>query len=905
MQKFNTFMGVKFLNKYYCLMNRLPVFFSFIFILFLTNCSTRYQPAIFDLKCENLRNPAAIDKTIPRFSWKIESRQNGTEQEAFQILVATDKKLLEEGKADLWNSGKVESSVSILVPYHGEELHSGVAAVWKVRVWDNHGDVSQWSEPASFGIGLLNNNDWQAKYIAFNTESGFRECPQLFSSFDVDEPEAKYLLHVNSLGYHEVYLNKQKVGKGLLTPAVSQFNKRSLINTYDVSDFIQKGQNNVLLWLGSGWYTSGLPGVVNDGPVVRAQLEKVTGRNRQLIVATDDSWKGRVSSYTRYGNWHSNRFGGEIVDGTFSKNDLQEDNPDREWNSVSVIDIPSHKVSPQMVEVNAVKDTLTPRAIIEIGKDTFLIDFGKNLTGWLDFHFPSLQKGQKITMGYCDHLIENRKFNDRNQNDTYIASGNLPETFINKFNYHGFRYVRVAGLTEIPDTDSIKAYLVRTDFEVASGFECSDPDLNAIHNMLNYTLQCLSIGGDMVDCPQIERLGYGGDGNASTLTAQTMYNMNPLYANWLQAWADVVHDDGGMPHTAPNPYPAGGGPYWCGFIITASWKTFQNYGDTLVLKKYYPVMQKWLGYVDKYTVDGLLMRWPDTDYRGWYLGDWATPEGIDQTAQASVDLVNNSFIAVCFSDMQKIARVLGKSEDENMYASKKKILQKKIHETYFNGENNTYGTGTQIDLAFPMIAGVVPGNQMEEVKGSLYRETNETWNGHFACGLVGLPVLTEWVVENQTPDLMYSMMKKRDYPGYLYMIDNGATTTWEHWNGHRSRIHNCYNAPGSWFYQAVGGIQPLEEFPAYQKVSIQPQIPEGITWAKTYKETPYGKLMVDWKINSGKMEMIIEVPVGMEAEVAIPEGTQEYLVDGKNYSVPERNTVVEIKSGKYNISYEI
>ena len=112
--------------------------------------------------------------------------------------------------------------------------------------------------------------------------------------------------------------------------------------------------------------------------------------------------------------------------------------------------------------------------------------------------------------------------------------------------------------------------------------------------MIWYTLQCLSLGGDLVDCPHLERLGYGGDGNASTLTAQTMFNLSPLYNNWLQAWADVIRDDGGMPHTAPNPYPAGGGPYWCGFIITATWNTFLNYGDTLLLQKYYPVMQKWL-----------------------------------------------------------------------------------------------------------------------------------------------------------------------------------------------------------------------------------------------------------------------------------------------------------------------
>ena len=206
----------------------------------------------------------------------------------------------------------------------------------------------------------------------------------------------------------------------------------------------------------------------------------------------------------------------------------------------------------------------------------------------------------------------------------------------------------------------ITGYLIHTDYRLASTFECSDPDLNKIHNMIFYTLRCLSLGGDLVDCPQIERLGYGGDGNASTLTAQTMFDLAPLYSNWLQAWADCIRDDGGMPHTAPNPYPAGGGPYWCGFIITASWKTFVNYGDIRVLEKYYPVMQKWLGYAEKYSPNGLLEPWPDTDYRGWYLGDWAVPEGTDQTDKSSVSLVNNCFMSVCYETMQKIAGSAGK-----------------------------------------------------------------------------------------------------------------------------------------------------------------------------------------------------------------------------------------------------
>lgn len=859
-----------------------------------------------DLRCENLHNPLGIDTKTPRFSWTTISRKNGTTQKAFQVIVASDLSRLSEKRADLWNSGKMDSSASLFVSYQGQQLNSGTAAWWMVRIWDETGNISPWSEPARFTIGLLDEKEWEASFIAFPSENGYRECPQLFSTLEVDKTDATYLLHVNSLGYHEVYINRVRVGNGVLAPAVSQFDKRSLVNTYDISRYLKNGKNDLIIWLGSGWYTEGLPGVVNNGPVVRAQLEKVENNNRKVILATDHNWKGRESSYTRHGTWRPHQFGGEIMNGKMAKGDLNIYHKENPWRPVTLTEVLSHQATPQMTEQNNIIHTITPASVNEIAPDTFLIDMGTNLTGWVEIDFPKLRRSQEIKIDYCDFLLNGNHFNDQHIYDKYIASGKSPEKFVNKFNYHGFRYIRITGLQEIPEIESIQAHLVRTGFETASSFKCSDSDLNAIHDMVQYTLQCLSIGGDFVDCPQLERLGYGGDGNASTLTAQTMFNLGPLYNNWLQAWADVIREDGGMPHTAPNPYNAGGGPYWCGFIITAAWQTYMNYGDRRVLEKYYPVMQQWLGYVEKHQVNRLLQQWPNTDYRNWYLGDWATPEGIDQTNESSVDLVNNAFIAVCFDRMQRMAQLLGKPEDASRYASQKKALQEIIHKTFFNDINNTYGTGTQIDLAFPMIAGVVPEDKRQAVEQSLYTETEMNRKGHLATGLVGLPVLTEWIVRNEAADLMYKMLKKRDYPGFLYMIDNGATTTWEHWNGERSHIHNCYNAIGSWFYQAVGGIIPEENVPAYRKIRIHPQIPKGVTWANTSKKTPFGTVIVNWTWNDDTMEMEIQIPVGSEAEVVLPEGTTKININGLEYGVAvNREKTMHMQSGRYKMTYEL
>ena len=174
----------------------------------------------------------------------------------------------------------------------------------------------------------------------------------------------------------------------------------------------------------------------------------------------------------------------------------------------------------------------------------------------------------------------------------------------------------------------------------------------------------------MMDCPQIERLGYGGDGNASTSTLQTLFNVAPLYMNWLQAWADCMRENGSIPHTAPNPYAAGGRPYWCGFLITASWQTYVNYGDKRPLERFYPYMKQWIRYAESFQSEGLLRKWNDTEYRNWYLGDWATPEGINQTDSLSINLINNCFLSTCYQTMAKIAEALQEEEDQPLYREK-------------------------------------------------------------------------------------------------------------------------------------------------------------------------------------------------------------------------------------------
>jgi len=329
-----------------------------------------------------------------------------------------------------------------------------------------------------------------------------------------------------------------------------------------------------------------------------------------------------------------------------------------------------------------------------------------------------------------------------------------------------------------------------------------------------------------------------------------------------------------------------------------------NHGDVRLIEKYYPVMQQWLGYVQEHTVDGLLQRWPDTNYRWWYLGDWATPDGVDQNDKSSVDIVNNCFISVCYATMEKIAAYLGKSDDSAVYAEKKEQLRKLIQDRFFDSHLNSYASGSQIDLIYPMLAHVTPESLIPAVTQTLFTMTEQEKDGHLATGLVGITILTEWAILNRSADWVYGMLKKKTYPGYLYMIENGATATWEHWNGRRSRIHNCFNGIGTWFYQAIGGIRPDEDYPGYRRVIIAPQVPDGIEWAKVSKKTPFGTVAVDWEVKEGMLFMNLTIPPGSTGLLEFPENVGKYTMNGKQRRYKQTSSN-EISSGAYQIVYHL
>jgi alpha-L-rhamnosidase len=725
------------------------------------------------------------------------------------------------------------------------------------------------------------------QFIGCRVDSSWVETPMLRKTFHVDYGELRhsdfqavnFQVSVTSLGYHEVYVNNTRVGDQVMQPAVSQLNKRALQVTYDITPYIHKGENEIMIWLGQGWgRIYGTPAVVK-AEVIRCVSDGECG----LLYThawTDSTWEASPSGYSYTDNWQPMHFGGERYDARVK--------PD--WRPASVYDAKNITVSRQEFAGNRIVDTIAPATWTSYFKSTILFDFGRVVTGWLEVDFPKMPEGTEMIIKYLDHLDAKPPFIEK---DIYVARGNGKEHFTNRFHSHSFRYVSIQTASPDLQITKIKARALQisaVDPKEGATFECSDPRLNAIHDMVKYTLSCLTFSGYMVDCPHIERMGYGGDGNSSTMTLQTLWDVRDLYRNWLSAWGDAIDSTGDLPYVAPA-FRTGGGPYWSGFIIKAPWRTYLNYGDRSLIVQHYNEMARWLGFVERHCEDGILRPWPDTKRRTWFLGDWAVPElwsatswsqGVDKGGE-SVLHVSNCFLAECLADMVQMARMTGHHADAERFSAWRESLVKDIHRHFYHPESHTYANGTVLDQCYALLQGIPPDSATAQaVKEQLLKDIHGRYHDHIAVGLVGVPIFTEWCIRERQANLMATILRQEDYPGYLNMINQGATTTWESWDcgrpgkEDRSRVHNCYNGIGLWFYQAVAGIRPDPKHPGYKHFFIDPQQVKGIDWVKCTKPTPYGTISIEIQ-NS---QFTITVPAGTTATLFPGTPNQRELPSG-------------------------
>ena len=721
---------------------------------------------------------------------------------------------------------------------------------------------------------LLGLGAWGQQFIGCRQGDRWAETPMLRTTIHIDHGELRhsdfqtihYNLSVVSLGYHEVFVNNNRVGDDVLQPAVSQLDKRAMEVSYDISDLVHEGENEIMLWIGQGW------GRIYGTPAaVKATVEKTVSDGEcgliYVILKTDSTWEASPSPYSYTGSWQPMQFGGERYDARVKER----------WRPASIYDAKDITVSRQEFAGNQIVDTLDPVEQTTLPDGSTLIDFGRVVTGWFYAVYGLMDSGQAVTMEYLDHLEAKPPFTET---DVFVSDGAPYNIFRNRFHMHAFRYVRVKG-AGVGRARALQISAV--DPYGGATFSCSDPRLNAIHDMVKYTLSCLTFSGYMVDCPHIERMGYGGDGNSSTNTLQTLWDVRDTYLNWMQAWHDAMQPDGDLPYAAPA-FRTGGGPYWQSFIVLAPWRTYLNYGDRSLI--YYDDMKRWLEYVERHSEDYILQPWPDNERHSWFLGDWAVPEGVEKGGE-SVLHVSSCVVSECLAMMEQMADLWASTRADTLrLAEWRRNLNTAIHRHFYHPETQTYANGTPLDQCYALLLGIPPDSATAAaVKEQLLRDCHGKYRDHIAAGLMGVPIFTQWCIQERETDLMATILRQPDYPGYLYMINQGATTTWESWDcgrpgkEDRSRVHNCYNGIGIWFYQALAGIRPDPKHPGYKHFFIDPQPCEGVDWVKCTKPTPHGDILID---TTDKI-LKVTVPKGTTATI-FPGTPRERTVDAGEWT---------------------
>ncbi|HPS54002.1 MAG TPA: family 78 glycoside hydrolase catalytic domain [Sedimentisphaerales bacterium] len=903
---------------------------ALILLALLSSCfakSPQSDVLITDLRCEYLTNPLGIDTTQPRFSFKLQSDTAGQKQTAYQILVASSQQLLDSNKADLFDTSKVKSDNTVNIQYEGKKLSSGQKCFWKVRSWDKDNKPTQFSETACWSMGLLNENDWKGQWISYTpigadfTDEQWKpyknvDLPWIRKEFTLEDTPEQAFIYVASFGYHELYINGEKVTIDPLAPAFTQYDKRVLYNTYDVTSYLKKGDNCVGLWLSHGWFRKDVMGVFHKTPVVKLQLNAVLKNNKNFSLATDETWKWHKSSttlaeiyFTAKGYSSSESQDGRLINNDWSKPVTTL----TDWQNVDIITVPSNiKVSAQMCDNNKILWSIKPISIENKEPGKYFVDMGKSFTGFVEIKLHG-KVGDKIKIRYLEQELgsEDKHFNDYGCFDQYIIGSDNVETFINRFDFRACRYVEITGLDYQPSIDDITGLFVRTNYKSVSEFQCSNQLLNDIFNTTKYTYQCLTMGGVIVDCPHRERLGYGGDGQSSMVTGLTNFDVSAFYTKWLTNWRDSQHEDtGDVPHTSPSTFD-GGGPCWSGICLTLPWEMYLRYGDKQLLEKSYPTFTKWLAYVDTKRKNNILEFYPGlAQSEEWgFLGDWVAPDQIwdldNPVQQQRNRLFNNCYMLYCVKRAAQIAEILGKTKDAEKYANQVEILKQAIHKEFYDDQIQSYMFDEQVYLTMPLYSGIVPGDMQERIFKRLENAIVVKHNGHLNSGMLGTFFMLRLLDEQGRNDLAYEMINKDTYPSYGYMLKNGSTTITENWGMGASQIHNCYLAVGSWFIEGLGGIKPDENYPGYKHFIINTPIINDLKSAKTSFDSIQGRITTDWKIEQSKWQLKLTVPTNTTATVYVP--GNNITVEPKTQILKKQNerTLFLAQPGQYLFTADI
>ena len=853
------------------------LFVKYFTLLLLTNACTNEHLTVTELRCEYLSNPLGIDVPNPRLSWELVSETNGQVQSAYQILVSGAKENLEADMGDLWDSKIVNSDQSMHINYKGHKLISGDEAFWKVRIWDQNGEPSEWSEMGKWEMGL-DSLEWKAKWIGFleyknlklkekNPAIYFRKKNQLPAKIK------KARAYISGLGYYELYINGDKVGDHVLSPNHTNYDRRQsqenmeeksvrdmatrvLYETWDISSYLQTGENLFEVSLGNGWYFQNKreedPPYSYDTPRFIAQFELEFEDGTKQTILSDNSWDAAFGPII-----HNGIYSGEIYDARLE---------DKNWKEAIIVRPPEGRLHAQMSPPDRKIRTIKPVSITLSGENIYTYDLGEMISGWakLKINGPA---GTIIKMKFIEE--DGPSYG---QTDTYILKGSESEVWEPRFTWHAFRYIEVS--SSIPlKLENITGVVVNTDVSIAGSFESSNELFNTINENFQRTQLGNMHGGIASDCPHRERRGYTGDGQIATQAAILNFDMAAFYTKWINDFQDSQNPiTGYVPNTAPYQGGGGGTPWGSAYVIMP-WYVYLYYGDINILAKHYSGMKEWMEYLErKCNGTGII------DEKN--LGEWVPPTPTEIPAP----FVSTAYYYFNLNLIAEIATILKNLEDAAYFKHLAQLTKDAVNEEYYNENERSYSIGRQGANAFALGFNLVPENQISEVFNTLVRHIETNTDEHFDTGMMGTPLVLDVLTRYGRVDLAYSMMNQHDYPSFGYAIDKGATTIWETWLGDASHSHPMFGSVCQWFYQALAGINADPKLPGFKHILIKPQAIGNLDYAKASHRSVYGEIESGWEWKGNDLIVRITIPVNTTASVTVP------ATDPKNVRINNKSS---------------
>lgn len=685
----------------------------------------------------------------------------------------------------------------------------------------------------------------------------------------------KAILKITALGVYEAKLNGERVGDFILAPGWTSYLNRLQVQSYDVTNLL-KTENSLEVTVGQGWRAiankrDGSDFLGYRDTALIAELTIVYADGTAESIVTDSSWTARESKL-RY----TNIYDGDIYDATFKAGSARH---------CICVDLKKDMLIPQEGEKIVEHERMPALQIIKTPAGETVIDFGQNMTGYVEFRIKGTPSAQAtISHGEtldCDGNFYNANYRSADARIKFVCDGE-EQTYKSALTFFGFRYIRLENWPDEVKKENFTAVVVHSDIRRTGYFECSDETVNKLFKNIIWG-QKSNFLDVPTDCPQRdERLGWTGDAQVFVRTASLNFDVERFFKKWLRDLAADQGRDGCVPHVVPNIFDdMGGSSAWSDAAVICPWEIYRTYGDKAVLEEQFDSMKAWIDWMRERSENGKRSG-------GSHFGDWLgldSPEGSYKGATPE-ELIATAYYKYSTELFIKAAHALGRdvAEYENIPAEAAKAFRREYME---NGRvKNATQTACVLALYF----------DITDDRAATVGQLNELIEraGHLETGFVGTPYLLHALSDNGYAETAYDLLLRREYPSWLYPISKGATTVWEHWDGIKpdgtmwstdmnSFNHYAYGAVADWMYGAAG-INSDPDRPGFEHIIFRPVTDRRLDFVKASIDTRRGTVASEWRRENGRIKYIFTVPEGCGASVIIGgekhevgAGTHEFL----------------------------